>query len=206
MFKCILNQKFYFIAFNNENNEFNIIFQFQIEINRETDNFFSDYHLNSYIIQDKFLLVGTKIKKEKNRKIFNNNTIIEDKTIKKSGIYIINLDNKTTQMVYINNSLMINYIIPFKNNMFICNFESLCSKGQNFYCLSTFTLEEKKEKIILSKNYYINGRYKYINSNMIMRDFILCSSIKNNYLIRIYKDGMICNYFKNIFNNINVLY
>ena len=62
-----LKSKILFYSINNENNEFNIIFQSQIDIDNETGNYFSDYHLNSCIIQDKYLLIGTKIKKEKKK-------------------------------------------------------------------------------------------------------------------------------------------
>ena len=138
-----LKSKILFYSINNENNEFNIIFQSQIDIDNETGNYFSDYHLNSCIIQDKYLLIGTKIKKEK-KKNNNNNINIEDKNIKKSGIFIVNLDTKKIQMEYIQGCHMVNGIIPFKGNMFVCNYEFLDSRGINLY--QHLVLKKKMEK------------------------------------------------------------
>jgi hypothetical protein len=198
--------KIFFYSINNENNEFNIIFHSQIIFNNE-QLYFSDYHMNSCIFQEKYLLIGTKIKKEKNKKLFNNkekknnleefnSNIIkeENNNIIKAGIYIVDLDNKQAQIEYIDFSQKINYIIPFKENIFICNFESLENKGKTFYSLSTFIFEIKNEKIKLEKKHYTNGRYQYINSDIIMGDFIICSSLIENYLIKIYKNGKICPY------------
>ena len=162
--------------------------------------------MNSCIIQNKYLLVGTKIKETKNKnkiifqnnieqindsKEINNNVIIEEnKNNKKAGIFIVNLDNKQTQIVYINFSHRINYIIPFKENMLLCNFESLSSNGIIYYSLTTFIYEEKNEKNILNKKRFINGNYQYINSNIIMGDFIICSSLTKNYLLKIDENGL----------------
>ena len=167
--------------------------------------------MNSCIFQEKYLLIGTKIKKEKNKKLINdkekknnfkefNRIIIKENNnnIIKAGIYIVDLDNKKTQIEYIDFSQKINYIIPFKENILICNFESLDNKGKTFYSLSTFIFEIKNEKIKLEKKKYTNGRYQYINSDIIMGDFIICSSLVENYLIKIYKNGKICPYL-NIF-------
>ena len=202
--------KILFYNINNENNEFNIIFHSQIIFNNEKL-YFSDYHMNSCIFQEKYLLIGTKIKKEKNKKLINdkekknnfkefNRIIIKENNnnIIKAGIYIVDLDNKKTQIEYIDFSQKINYIIPFKENILICNFESLDNKGKTFYSLSTFIFEIKNEKIKLEKKKYTNGRYQYINSDIIMGDFIICSSLVENYLIKIYKNGKICPYL-NIF-------
>ena len=204
----IPSPKIFFYSINNENNEFNIIFQDQIEFNNEKL-FFSDYPMNSCIFQDKYLLIGTKIKIEKNKNIFNNkieikkefnnNIIIEEtKNNNKAGIFSVDLDNKKSQIIFIDFSQKINYIIPFKENMFICNFESIDNKGITFNSLSTFIFEVKNEKIKLNRYKYLNGRYHNINSGIIKWGFIICSSYKKNYLIRIDKNGKFYRY-KDIF-------
>ena len=220
------NQSIIFYNIHNENNEFNIVFQSQININKEIEVCFSRHQINSCIIQDKYLLIGTKIKKNKKINIFdkigdnnnlnsiNNNIIEEKKNIKIAGIYIINLDNKKSQIENIENCSSLNKIIPFNENMIVCNYESLFSKSKVYYTLSfhhflnynqnlkklsTFFVEDKNEKIILHKKKYINGHYKNVNSDIINLDFLLCSSESQNCLLKINKDGRIINYFNKIY-------
>ena len=150
-----------FFSINNDNNEFNIIFQNQIKIDKDNDPNFSDSHLNSCIIQDKYLLIGTKLKKDKKKNIIKNGnfkekenklkyidsiSIIEEKKTENAGVYIINLDNKKIQMEYIELCNVINCIIPVCENIFACTFE-LSSRFHNnsckLYSLTTFNLEEK---------------------------------------------------------------
>ena len=203
------NQCFFFYSINYENNDFNIIFQSQIKINKETEITFSNHHINSCIIQEKYLLIGTQIKKdkinniEKNNNLKQNNNIIfkeEKKNVKKAGIYIINLDNKKAKIEYIKFCQIIYYIIPFKKNMFICNYKSHNLDDQFFfYSISIFTLEEKNNETFLNQLGFINGKYQSINSDIIYRNFILCSSETKNSLLKINNNGSIYNYFDKIY-------
>ena len=206
-------QYIFFYTINNENNKFNIIFQSQIKINYD-EPYFSDNAFNSCIIEDKYLIIGTKIKKNnniiKNKNLDNpNNIIIEDNNdIKDAGFYIINLENKNIvkniQMKYTNLCKCVNCIMPIRNNLFACTLEFSRRNEdpyfKKYYSLMTFKIyEEENGNIKIDEKGYKNGYYKNINSFQLINDYyIICSDDKTNSILKIMMNGNIFFYYKNI--------
>ena len=206
-------QYIFFYTINNENNKFNIIFQSQIKINYD-EPYFSDNAFNSCIIEDKYLIIGTKIKKNnniiKNKNLDNpNNIIIEDNNdIKDAGFYIINLENKNIvkniQMKYTNLCKCVNCIMPIRNNLFACTLEFSRRNEdpyfKKYYSLMTFKIyEEENGNIKIDEKGYKNGYYKNINSFQLINDYyIICSDDKTNSILKIMMNGKIFFYYKNI--------
>ena len=86
-------QYIFFYYINDDNNAFNIILLTQIKINKENDPHFSDNYFNSYLIKDKYLLIGTKIKKkeENNKNKSKNKANKNNNKNKKNNNYINNI-------------------------------------------------------------------------------------------------------------------
>ena len=61
-------QYIFFYNINDDKNEFNMIFITKIKINKE-DPYFSESPFNSCVIKDKYLLIGTKVDKDKKKVI-----------------------------------------------------------------------------------------------------------------------------------------
>ena len=291
-----------FYNINDDNNAFNIIFLTQIKINKVNDPHLSDNYFNSYLIKDKYLLIGTKIKLEKkienqkesknkinndnknnnrnNNKINNNNNIknnnnnnnnnnskninnkknnnnnnknkikknnnnnnnkinnnknkinkinnnnnnnnkifiqihkvnnniIDDRKIKNAGMYLINLDmifndlsriDDAIQMYYIDFCQEINCISQLRENMFICSLQLIPEKKVD-YSLITFNIEESNEGPIIKKISHKCGIFKNIISSKAINDsFIICSSQRDNQILKIDEDGKIYNCFNMVLN------
>jgi len=205
------DQYIFFYNINNDSNRINIIFLDQIKINKE-DPYFSESPFNSCIINDKYLLIGTKVDKiekknniKKQIKKENNNEIKEIK-INKAGFYIINLDIIFNNWSNIDKAIQINYldfckelycISHIKENMFICTFKVIQSKNyKEHFSINTYEILEKNGIIHFNKKYFKNGIFKNINSSKLIDDsFIICSNKEYNQLLKIDKNGEIYYYF-----------
>ena len=165
-----------------------MIFITKIKINKE-DPYFSESPFNSCVIKDKYLLIGTKVDKDKKK----SNNIENDTKIIEAGIYIINLDaifndkSKIDKSIKnIENCKEVNSILHIKDNMFICNFKKI----ENNYSLTSFEIIEKNEKIDIKKISFLSGFCKNINSKKLINDsFIICSYKKNNEIYKINTKG-----------------
>jgi len=210
-------QYIYFYNINDDNNSFNIFFLTQIKINKE-DPYFSESPFNSCIINDKYLLIGTKVDKVENKKNKKkqigkeNNNEIKEKKIEKAGIYIINLDiifnnlskiDEAMQIKYFDSCKEINCISHIRENMLICNFKLIQPKNfRDQFSINTYEFTEKNGMININKKYFMHGIYKNINSRKLIDDsFIICSNNEYNQLLKIDKNGEIYYYFDIRINN-----
>ena len=216
-------QYIYFYNINDDNNSFRIFFLAHIKINKE-DPYFSESPFNSCLINDKYLLIGTKIDKVENKKNNKNNknkkkqiekennNEIKEKKIEKAGIYIINLDTIFNDLSKIDKAIQINYfdcckeiycLSHIRENMFICSFKLIRPKNfKDNFSINTYEITEKNGMIKINKKYFMYGIYKNINSSKLIDDsFILCSNNEYNQLLKIDKNGEIYYYFDIRINN-----
>ena len=219
-------QYIYFYNINDDNNSFNIFFLAQIKINKE-DPYFSESPFNSCIINDKYLLIGTKIDKIENKNNKNskknkknkkkqiekeNNNEIKEKKVEKAGIYIINLEVIFNDLPKIDKAIQINYfdsckeiycISHIRENMFICNYKIIQPKEIKYcFSINTYEIIEKNGMININKKNFLLGIYKNINSSKLIDDsFVICSNKEYNQLLKIDKNGEIYYCFDIRLNN-----
>ena len=210
-------QYIYFFTINDNNKNLNITFIKLITIEKD-EIYFSSEPWNSCLINDKYLLIGTKISKlvfnnanNKNNKINKNNKnkknnknimLFKKRNKNKkitSGFYIIDLDDyENIKIEYINNSRNISCITKVRENIFICNVDFTFKNDYTHknYGLMSFEILEKNGKIIINKKAIKNGDHKMINNRDMINDcFILCSLNKNNQMLKIDEEGNIIFFF-----------
>ena len=149
-------QYIFFYNINDDNNTFNIIFLTQIKINKENDPHFSDDYFNSYLIKDKYLLIGTKIKKkEENNENKSKNKANKNNNKNKKN----NNDNNNISIINNNNSKNNN------NNKNKANKNN--KKDNNYKNIIQIYKENNNDKIINDKKFKEAGMYLINLDNII---------------------------------------
>jgi len=148
-------------------------------------NGFSVSHNNKIILENKFLIIGTKSNNSANN----------------GGFYVINLDR--IEICYYfseKNSLSFNSLLNYKNNMFICSVK-FKDKWNKKLILYEFKIEKNEidEEFSIKKKCSIKGdNYSLISNTSIILDcFLISSSCRTNSLVKINEDNItLCSYHK----------
>jgi hypothetical protein len=148
---------------------------------REDQNIFSNFKNGSIILEDKFLIIGSK---------YNNHN--------HGGFYVIDLDKiEISYYLEEKNCLFFHSLLYYKNNMFVCS--SMFKDIKKKYKLIIYEfIKEKDEQFKIKKKCTIGGNYSLIsNTSLILDCFLISSYCRTNSLIKITNDKLnLCTEFK----------